>query len=96
MLWRNEFCNELATAVRERGLALARAEELMEVATELMWNGEYEIQSSEVLNLTVESGCSQYDCEFVALDLAVPLMTPDRQVASAFEDTLQHLSEFSV
>ena len=70
----------------------------MEVATELMWNGEYEIQSSEVLNLTVQSGCSQYDCEFaaLALDLAFPLVTADRQIASAFENTVQHLSEFSV
>jgi predicted nucleic acid-binding protein len=41
------------------------------------------------LQLAAESGCSAYDCEFVALarDLEVPLVTADRQLLAAFPST---------
>ena len=97
MLWRSEFRNVLATTMRERNLALPRARELMEVASELMWDGEYEVQSGDVLNLAAESGCEAYDCEFVALalDLAVPLVTADRKLVRAFGGTAAHLSDYT-
>ena len=96
VLWRSEFRNVLATTIRERGLALAQARELMQAATELMWNGEYEVHSGDVLGLAAESGCSAYDCEFVALarELGVPLVTADRKLAKAFGSTAHHLGEF--
>jgi predicted nucleic acid-binding protein len=42
--------------------------------------------SHHVLSLAAQSGCSAYDCEFVALaqDLRVPLVTTDRQILKAF------------
>ena len=97
LLWRSEFRNVLATAVRERGLLLVRAREMMEVAAELMWNGEYEVQSAAVLGLAAESGCSAYDCEFVALamELGVPLVTADKKLAKTFGPTAKHLSRLS-
>ena len=69
----------------------------MEVASELMWDGEYEVQSGDVLNLAAESGCEAYDCEFVALalDLAVPLVTADRKLVRAFGGTAAHLSDYT-
>lgn len=97
LLWRSEFRNVLASAMRDRGLPLIRAKELMEVASELMWNGEYEVQSGEVLDLAAESGCSAYDCEFVALaiELGVPLVTADRKLAKAFGPTATYLENIS-
>ena len=47
---------------------------------------EYSVLSTHVLTLAARSGCSAYDCEFVALaqDLEVPLVTSDRQILKAF------------
>jgi len=97
LLWRSEFRNVLTTSVRERGLVLAQAKELMEVASELMWNGEYEVQSGRVLEIAAESGCSAYDCEFVALamELEIPLVTADDSLAKTFGPTAVRLSEFA-
>jgi len=96
MLWRSEFRNILNTAVRQHGLPKSQAKELMEVATELMWRGEYEAPSDRILELAAESGCSTYDCEFVALamELGVPLVTADKRIASVFDPPAIHLSVF--
>ena len=96
LLWRSELRNVLVTAVRERQLPLHRAIELMKLAIELMRHGEYEVQSEEVLRLAEESGCSAYDCEFVALskELRIPLVTADKRLAKAFGPGVVRLSEF--
>ena len=47
---------------------------------------EYQINSVEVLRLAQSSGCSAYDCEFVALarHLQVKLITQDKQILAQF------------
>jgi predicted nucleic acid-binding protein len=97
ILWRSEFRNVLTTSMRERGLPLMEARELMDVASELMRNGEYEVRSADVLDLASESGCSAYDCEFIALakELGVPLVTADRGLATAFGTDVRHISYYS-
>ena len=47
---------------------------------------EYEVATPEVLRLSKQSGCSGYDCEFVATAefLGVPLVTADAKVVKAF------------
>ena len=54
----------------------------------LMSGREHDVSLRHVLRLAAESGCSAYDCEFVALaqDLNVPLVTVDKQVLSQFPD----------
>ncbi len=96
LLWRSEFRNVLASSVRERQLPVIDAVELMGIASDLMRHGEYEIQSEEVLRLAEESGCSAYDCEFVALamELGIPLVTADNRLAKTFGPTAVRLSEF--
>jgi len=44
--------------------------------------------SSRVVELAAASGCSAYDCEYVALAeaLGVPLASADRRLAAAFPD----------
>jgi predicted nucleic acid-binding protein len=85
-LWRSEFRNVLAQSVRQRRRTLAAAIELAEAADEQLNGREVAVSSAEVLALSDESGCSAYDCEFVALArrLAVPLVTNDQQVLKAF------------
>ena len=86
LLWRSEFRNTLIGLVRKRALPLSDAVQITHEAERGMAGREYSIVSHRVLQLAAQSGCSAYDCEFVALaqDLAVPLVTGDRRVLTAF------------
>lgn len=86
MLWRSEFRNILALYLRKNVLALPDALVIMQEAERLMAGGEYETASVRVLTLAAESGCSAYDCEFVAVakDLGVGLVAEDKALLRAF------------
>ena len=60
-----------------------------------MQAGEYQVQSRDVLGLAEESGCSAYDCEYIALakDLGINLVTTDKQLIKAFPDIAMHLTD---
>jgi len=86
VLWRSELRNVLATYLCENPIALEDTLSILEEAEALMRGGEYEVVSAQVLRLSASSGCSAYDCEFVALayDLDVPLVTVDKQLLVQF------------
>jgi predicted nucleic acid-binding protein len=86
LLWRSEFRNVLIGLVRQRALPLEAAAAIVEEAERWLNGHEYGVISHHVLSLAAQSGCSAYDCEFVALakDLRVPLVTTDRQILKAF------------
>lgn len=65
---------------------LEHAIQITHEAERAMAGREYSVVSHHVLQLAARSGCSAYDCEFVALaqDLAVPLITADRALRRAF------------
>jgi predicted nucleic acid-binding protein len=86
LLWRSEFRNVLIGLVRQRALSLEAAAAIVEEAERWLIGHEYSVISHHVLNLAAQSGCSAYDCEFVALanELQVPLVTTDRQILKAF------------
>jgi predicted nucleic acid-binding protein len=88
VLWRSEFRNALVTHVRLGGLTLDLALRIQDEAEGLMSGGEYDVDSDAVLRLAESSGCSAYDCEYVALaqKLRVRLVTQDKQVLSAFPE----------
>ena len=96
LLWRSELRNVLALYVRKAWIELGQALQIMESAASLMRGGEYDVPSGEVLRLAEESGCTAYDCEFVALagDLRVPLVTVDRQLLDAFPRLAVPLEDF--
>jgi len=85
-LWRSELRNVLATYVRSKLLDLADAVALHGRAGAIIGADEYEVETTEVLRLSKASGCSAYDCEFVALAefLDVELVTTDAKLVRAF------------
>lgn len=95
-LWRSEFRNVLVLYLRRKLLGLPEAVEAMERAEQLMGGQEFEVDSSRVLRLADASGCSAYDCEFVALaqDLGVPLVTSDRELIAEFKPTVASMAAF--
>lgn len=86
LLWRSEFRNSLTGLVRAHALQLDDALTMIDEAERWLTGREYNVLSRQVLTLASRSGCSAYDCEFVALaqDLEVPLVTSDRQILKAF------------
>jgi predicted nucleic acid-binding protein/plasmid stability protein len=86
LLWRSEFRNTMSGLVRRRDLALEDALVIVAEAERTLAGREYAVTSHDVLRLAVRSGCSAYDCEFVALaeDLGTRLVTTDRQILRAF------------
>ncbi|MEA2059391.1 MAG: type II toxin-antitoxin system VapC family toxin, partial [Thermodesulfobacteriota bacterium] len=75
---------------------LSDAIEIIGLAEDLLKENEYEINSFQVLQLTNESGCSAYDCEFVSLakDLGIPLITEDKKVLLNFPETAISMGHF--
>lgn len=86
VLWRSEFRNILAGYLRRNMLSFEQVCSIQAEAESLMMGMEYEVPSSEVLELVRQSNCSAYDCEFVALAMRMnmKLVTMDRKVLGAF------------
>ena len=95
--WRIEFRNVLANFIKAKRLRLKGAVEVHGRAIAMMQGAEFDILGERVLELVDDSGCSAYDCEFVALakELDVPLVTADRRVVHAFPDFTISLSDFA-
>jgi predicted nucleic acid-binding protein len=93
-LWRSELRNVLLGCLRSGRLSDENALALQAEAEDLLADREYEIDSASVLRLAAQSGCSAYDCEFVALAqaLSVKLVTLDRQLLAAFPEVATALS----
>ncbi len=86
VLWRSEFRNILALYVRKNLIDLNTALEMQTEAEKLLAHNEYQIDSLSVLKLATETGCSAYDCEFIALakSLDLKLITADKKLLSTF------------
>jgi predicted nucleic acid-binding protein len=95
-LWRSELRNILATYINKDLISLPDSLLIASEAESLMKDSEYEVVSTKVLELTSQSGCSAYDCEFVALalDLKIPLVTVDRKLLVKFPETAISMEEF--
>ncbi len=96
LLWRSEFRSVLAQYVRRGILTVEEAQQVMDEAEALMLGQEYQVVSSDVLRLAARSGCTAYDCEYVALaqDLGVELVTVDREVLRGFPEIAVGLEEY--
>jgi len=88
LLWRSEFRNVLAAFMRRRDLSVSDACRAHGLADQLLAGQEFTVPGERVLALVAASECSAYDCEYVALaeELAVPLVTADRQLLRAFPE----------
>jgi predicted nucleic acid-binding protein len=96
LLWRSEFRNILALALRKRTLAIDAAQDIMRRAEASLDGSEFAVSSDAVLELVARSKCTAYDCEFVALAQAegVRLVTADRQIIQEFPQVATSLQKF--
>ena len=94
-LWRSEWRNVLCGYLRRGCLSLEQVIALQEQAETLVIGHEEPVGSDAVLRLAAGSGCSAYDCEFVAAaqQLDVPLITEDRAILKVFPPIAQSLHQ---
>lgn len=95
-LWRSELRNVLAGLIRREMVDVEGALGILAEAEVLLAGRDHEARSEDVVALVVESDCSAYDCEFVALAqrLDAPLVTHDRRVLAAFPQTARSMETF--
>ncbi len=87
LLWISEFRNILMFYHRQRLISLQVCEEALELAHGIMPAGRtHLVEDRHVVDLAVRSGCSGYDCEYVAIAeiLDVRLLTWDKQILRQF------------
>ena len=96
LLWRSEFRNIMALAIRKRTLTINAARDIMHKAEATLVDSEFAVPSDAVLQLVARSNCTAYDCEFIALAYSegVQLVTADRQILHEFPEVAISLEEF--
>jgi predicted nucleic acid-binding protein len=94
-LWRSEFRNVVARYIRS-GLAYEQVFEIVDLVEQFMDGNEIPVTSREVMPLVNESGCTAYDCEYVAAALkrSVPLITFDRELLRKFPGIAFSVGEY--
>lgn len=85
-LWHSELMNVLWKYVRRGDFGLDIAIEHITFAEGVLGPRIFALRAEEVLPLAVSSGCSAYDCQYVALAkrLGIPLVTHDTRIITAF------------
>ena len=96
-LWRSEFRNVLATAMKSHGMTLHAALEAFGAAERLVGDAGTEEFTEDCLRLAAERAVSAYDSEFVvvAQRYGLRLVTADRRLARAFPDRAVSLEDFA-
>jgi predicted nucleic acid-binding protein len=88
ILWRSELRSILTGYLRDGSLTRPQIGRIMDAAEGALAGHEHLLPSAGVFRIAEKSRLSAYDCEFVALALAlsVPLVTADKAVLKAFPE----------
>jgi predicted nucleic acid-binding protein len=96
-LWLSELRNALSLGVRRGTHSVDAAVAAVARAVAVVEPAEPGISTRAVLELAERSGCTAYDCEYVALatDLGARLVTSDRAILRAFPKVAVGPREFA-
>lgn len=88
----SELRSVMGSLVRNGRQTPAQGAALFVLAAEALESVTFEPDSRRVLELVAQSGCSTYDCEYVAVaeELGCRLATFDRELLQAFPDVAVH------
>ncbi len=86
VLWRYEFQNILATAIKAKQIKPGQALDVWEKVSGILIENECEPSASIMLDLVAEYGITAYDGQFiaVALEMGIPCVTEDRELQKKF------------
>jgi predicted nucleic acid-binding protein len=96
VLCASELRSVLNQQVRAGNLTVNQAAAAMDRAGTIIGDREAPVDSRDVFELADRSGCSSYDCEYVALAVAlnVKLVTHDKAVLKAFPGVAVSSADF--
>lgn len=86
VLWRYEFQNILATAIKVKQIKPGQALDIWEKVSNVLVENECEPSASKVIDLVAQYGITAYDGQFiaVALEMGIPCVTEDRELQEKF------------
>jgi predicted nucleic acid-binding protein len=86
ILWKSEFLNVLSLYYRKKLIDPAEALDALDYAERLMSKRSHQVSPQVIVELIINSTCSSYDCEFVALaqELGTILITYDKKILHEF------------
>ena len=86
VLWRYEFQNILATALKAGHISPAHALDVWERVAEILMENESEPSPAKVIELVAHYGITAYDAQFIALamEMDIPCITEDRELQGKF------------
>jgi predicted nucleic acid-binding protein len=95
-LWRYEFQNILATAIKAKQIKPEQALDTWDKVSKVLIENECEPSQSRVIDLVAQYGITAYDGQFiaVALEMGVPLVTEDRELQEKFPGIATSMDEF--
>ena len=96
VLWRYEFQNILATAIKAKQIKPEQALDIWEKISKILIENECEPSASKVIDLVAQYGITAYDGQFiaVALEMGIPCVTEDRELQEKFPGIAISMDEF--
>lgn len=96
VLWRYEFQNILAAAIKAKQITAEQALDIWEKVSKILAENECEPSASKVINLVAQYEITAYDGQFmaVALEMGVPCLTEDRELREKFPGIAISMDEF--
>ncbi|HXX33239.1 MAG TPA: type II toxin-antitoxin system VapC family toxin [Thermodesulfobacteriota bacterium] len=96
VLWRYEFQNILATAIKAKQIRAEQALDIWEKVSNILAENECEPSVSKVISLVAQYEITAYDGQFiaVALEMGIPCLTEDRELREKFPGIAISVDEF--
>jgi predicted nucleic acid-binding protein len=96
VLWRYEFQNILATAIRARQITPTNALEVWERVAAILVENESEPSAAKIIDLIAQHGITAYDGQFIALamGMGIPCITEDQELRRKFRGIALSMDDF--
>ncbi len=96
VLWRYEFQNILASALKAKQIKREQALNIWERVSNILIENEYEPSAFKVIDLVTQYGITAYDGQFIAaaLEMGIPCVTEDRELQEKFPGIAISMNEF--
>jgi predicted nucleic acid-binding protein len=96
VLWRYEFQNILATAIKTRQIQREQALDVWERVFGILIENESEPSPAKVIDLVTQYGITAYDAQFIALamEMGIQCVTEDRELQGKFPNIAVSMEGF--
>jgi len=96
VLWRYEFQNILATAIKADQIKPEQALHVWQKVSAILTENESEPSTAKVIDLVAHHGITAYDGQFIvlAIEMGVPCVIEDRELQEKFPGVAVSMEEF--